>query len=561
MLESLEISQFALIEAVSLELAPGFNCITGETGAGKSLLLGAIGAITGEQISKTLIRQGSEKAKIDAVFTNVKDIFAENIEIESLIDSEDLLILSRELRVSGRNTCRVNGQLVPLSFLRNAGVSLADIHGQNDRQQIFEKAKHLAILDRFGHSDIDEKFAEYLKAYRALLEIKKLERNLLADPEERRMALERLDYQINEIQTVSPVLGEDEELRLKKNLLQNKEKIRQTLAQSISLFESNGHLREAFGTLDNLDQIAANLEELSSFDASFEKYLFSFNEALETLSDINLALKDELLSINSDGASLEEISSRLDRITRLKRKYNGSIEEVWKYFEEANKKRDDLLASSENVSKIKEKKEKVIAILEERGLALRQTRKAWAEKMEQGIEAELEDLGMKNARFKVKFNEFDVSEAGANGLEDCEFLLSANIGEEFKPLAKTASGGEASRIMLAIKVVLAQADNLQLLVFDEIDTGISGETTNIVAEKLKLLSRSHQVICVTHQAQIAAVADKHFFIYKETDSKRTRTNIREMSEAERLGEIARLLSGKSNDANSLELAAQLLEKR
>ena len=251
--------------------------------------------------------------------------------------------------------------------------------------------------------------------------------------------------------------------------------------------------------------------------------------------------------------------SRLDKITRLKKKYNGSIEGIWKYYEEAKNKKEDLLNTENKVGLIQKKKEKVINILAKRAKDLKAARMETAKKMEAGINRELSDLGMENAKFKVKFTDIPLEKAKAQGTEEVEFLLKANSGSKFLPLAKTASGGEASRIMLAIKVILAKADNLQLLVFDEIDSGISGKTTTKVAEKLKDLAKSHQIICVTHQAQIAAVADKHFYIYKEDDGNTTETLIKELDQEERVDEIARLLSGDTNDQSSRKLAKELLE--
>ena len=556
MLERLEISEFALIESADLELNPGFVCITGETGAGKSLLLGAISAITGKQVSKNLIRTGFDKAKVEAVFYDVKAKFSDDEEILSFIDEEDELILSREIKRTGRNTCRINGSLVSLSLLRKVGEALADIHGQNDRQQIFNKDKHLGMLDRFGHKEIDAKYLDYKKAYLALQEVNRQEKNLLADPEERRMVLERLDYQINEIEEVSPKTGEDELLREEKSLLQNKEKIKFALATALNLFEGSN---DSPGLIENFDDISAHLSDIAPLNNEFEAYLADNEDLRESATSLKARLQDSLQRIDEEENNLEYVSARLDKISRLKRKYNGSIESVWEYYEAAINKREDLIASADNVEKIKLKKAQILSILQDRGLELRTARKKVAAEMELGIKRELQDLGMENAQFKVDFTEYDISDAKAYGLENLEFLLSANLGEDLKPLSKTASGGEASRIMLAIKVILAQADDIGLLVFDEIDTGISGEITGIVAEKLKQLSYTHQVICVTHQAQIAAAADQQFFIYKESDDQRTRTYIEVLKKEEREKEIARLLSGNIEDLNSLTLARQLLE--
>ncbi len=556
MLESLEITQFALIEQAYLELESGFNCITGETGAGKSLLLGAISAITGKQVSKNLIRTGADKATVQAVFSNIRKEFADNEEVLSFLDEdEDEIILAREIKSNGRNTCRINGNMVSLTFLKSVGEALADIHGQNDRQQIFDKDKHLSILDKFADKSIYTKLQEYKKSYLALNEINRREKEILADPEERRMVLERLDYQINEIDEISPKVGEDDKLREKRSLLQNTEKIRRYLNSSIYLLEGDD---EFDGAQNSMDTILSNISDLADINSDFKDLYSDLENTVDLITSIKSRMRDFLLNIDDDSNSLEAVSARLDKITRLTRKHNTDIAGVWNYYERVKNKRDELIAAEENIEKLLARKEQVSKILLERGLALREARKQAAVEMKTGIEAELSDLGMENAVFEVEFNEFSLEEAKSYGLENAEFMLAANLGEDLKPLSKTASGGEASRIMLAIKVILAQADDLQLLIFDEIDTGISGQTTAIVAEKLNKLAQSHQVVCVTHQAQIAASADKQFFIYKDNDAKRTWTHIKPLETDERVFEISRLLSGDRNDENSQALAKQLL---
>lgn len=558
MLERLEISDFALIAKANLSLDPGFNCISGETGAGKSLLMGAISAITGKQVSKDLIREGQEEARVEAIYTGVEDLLRENPDFADLIeeDNPDEIILSRELRRNSRNTCRINGRLASLSLLKEIGTSLADIHGQNDKQQIFNKSKHLGLLDSYGHTLIDPKKELYQESYQALNKIRKAEKLLLADPEERKLVLARLDYQINEIETISPKKDEDEKLRQERAVLQNKDRLKQALATALNHLSSYD---EESGALNELDEVLGALDSISSLDDSYNDEIVKLNEISYSLRDIQSKLEDDLEYINNQENNLEAVVSRLDKITRLKKKYNGSIEGIWKYYEEAKNKKEDLLNTENKVGLIQKKKEKVINILAKRAKDLKAARMETAKEMEAGINRELSDLGMENAKFKVKFTDIPLEKAKAQGTEEVEFLLKANSGSKFLPLAKTASGGEASRIMLAIKVILAKADNLQLLVFDEIDSGISGKTTTKVAEKLKDLAKSHQIICVTHQAQIAAVADKHFYIYKEDDGNTTETLIKELDQEERVDEIARLLSGDTNDQSSRKLAKELLE--
>lgn len=556
MLSTLDIKQFALIESASLTLEPGFNCITGETGAGKSLLLGAIEAITGKQANRELIRKGADLATVDAVYTDVYEILSRDEEIESYLDKdEDQVILSREIRSNGKNLCRINGRPVTLSLLKSVGDKLADIHGQNDRQLIFDKDKHLELLDRFGHQEIYPAFENYQKAYKALQEVRRQEKILVADPEERKALLESLEYQIIEIEEVNPQVGEDEVLREQRALLQNKEKIKDALLQSLIALEGAG---ESSGAITQMEEVSSNLQDLSIWNSDYEGTLIETNELIDDIYNLKNKLQDDLEYIESQGNQLDEIIRRLDKISRLKRKYNFTIEAVWEFHDRAVDKRKELIEAADNVDKLQKKKEQVIKILYERATILSDLRKKWADKLQEGIEKELKDLGMAAARFKVDFKKFSLSDAKSYGLENAEFMIASNKGSDFKPLSKTASGGEASRVMLAIKVILAQADELQLLVFDEIDTGISGETSAIVAEKLKLLAKSHQILCVTHQAQIAAVADRQFFIHKASDDETTKTYIKSLNKEEREHEIARLLSGNSDDEQSLILARKLL---
>ena len=307
-----------------------------------------------------------------------------------------------------------------------------------------------------------------------------------------------------------------------------------------------------------MEELSSNLQDLSIWNSEYEGILIETNDLIDDIYNLKNKLQDDLEYIESQGNQLDEIIRRLDKISRLKRKYNFTIEAVWEFHDKAVDKRKELIEAAYNVDKLQKKKEQVIKILYERATILSDLRKKWADKLQEGIEKELKDLGMSAARFKVDFKKFSLSEAKSYGLENAEFMIASNKGSDFKPLSKTASGGEASRVMLAIKVILAQADELQLLVFDEIDTGISGETSAIVAEKLKLLAKSHQILCVTHQAQIAAVADQQFFIYKASDYEPTKTYIKPLNKEEREHEIARLLSGDSDDEQSLILARKLL---
>ncbi len=556
MLWRLSIDKLALIEKADLEFSEGFAVISGETGAGKSLLLGAIAAISGAYVTKDLIRSGADTALAEGVFIDVKQYFAEDEEVLSYFDEEDELILSREIRRNGRNLCRVNGRMVSMAFLRRIGDRLVDIHGQNDRQQIFRAERHLAILDRFGGKALQEAKNAYRKAYKAACELAKKEKELLADPEERELLCDRLRYQIHEIRVIDPQEDEDLILAERRNLLANQEKLKKGLAAALHYLSNDDD--NVPSAAESLALAYDELYKLSPYSEKIRALSEEIDRASEVVHDSVSALYTLTESMDDDGGELEKTDRRLDQITRLKRKYGGDIAAVRAFAEKAEQRLEAILKAAESADALKEKRRRVNQVLQERGLALREERRKAAEVLSKAIGKELAELGMEQAEFRVHFKEKALSQAGPEGLEQCEFLLSANRGEALKPLAQTASGGEASRIMLAIKVILAEADNTPLLIFDEIDAGISGKTSAVVAAKLKRLSQSHQIICVSHQAQIAAKADTQFLIYKESDEERTRTYIRPLNAEERVSEIARLLSGNKDDAGSRALAERLL---
>jgi DNA repair protein RecN (Recombination protein N) len=557
-LEHLEIRDLALIAHTGLDLGRGFQVITGETGVGKSLLLGAIEAISGKTVSKDLVRTGEETALVEGVFTDVRPYFEDNPEVLSYLEEDDMLIISREIRRNGRNICRLNGRMVPLSFIQQIGDRLCDIHGQNDRQQIFLRDKHLGILDRYGRDLIGPAKKDYNRVYRAWQELKRKEREILIDPEERRLYMERLEYQINEILDINPEPGEDETLRQKRDLLRNTENITEGLEQVLAYMDGS---EESPGLRDLLGLSRSQIQHLTLYFDGLEEDLNRLIETEELLDEVRRSLEKIQDRIDRDPQALAQVEDRLDKIHRLKLKYGGSIEEVRKYLDKARANLERTKEAGLLASTLEENKAKVLALLEEKAQALYEKRLEVAAELEENVMAELNELGMEGAEFKVRFKRLDLEEAKDYGLDQVEFMLSANKGEALKPLADTASGGEASRIMLAIKVTLAEADDTPLLVFDEIDTGISGRTTEIVGRKLEELGRTHQIICVSHQAQIAARADRHFYIFKESDDQRTRTHINLLKEEERSGEIARLLSGRSDDAKSLSLAQDMLKSR
>ncbi len=560
MLIRMDITNFALIDNAVFEPRKGFTIITGETGAGKSLLIDAIACLRGSRAGKDSVRTGCQKAQVEALFDDVSQL-VEDRELEEYgisCEADDTLILSREITADGKSTARINGKMVPLSVLREFGSRLVDIHGQNDQQAIFQPAMHIELLDRFGGSSITDRVDEYasaLKQYRACIEeIKKLG----IDPAARKRRAELLAYQINELGEAAFRKGEEEELLLQKKLLSSGEKIREGLSDCCSILKS-----EEVGSVPM--QLAAAetlLENVVKLEPELKDSLDQLRQAILMIEGTGDVLEAYLERADQPQASLSEIESRLDQLFRFKVKYGSTIPEMLLFLENARAEADELNGSEKRLEQLHRDRLVLEKILMEKADAVHNARKIAATELSRSIIAELSDLGMEGAVFSVAFSQRPRDRFFTrSGYDDVAFMMSANPGEPEKPLAKIASGGEASRIMLAIKTILAAADSTPTLIFDEIDAGISGRTATIVAQKLRRLSETHQVFCVTHMAQISAAADRHYIIEKETKEERTHTRIRNLEKKEREEEVARLLSGDRYDRTSLDLAARLIAGR
>lgn len=564
MLARIEIHDFALIEKAVLTPGSGLLILTGETGAGKSILIDAIDALSGGRVGRDMIRHGQDRATVEAVFQNpgryLSPELMQELGLSDSIDSDEQtdLILSREILTSGKSSCRVNGRLVPLNVLRDLAAGLIDIHGQHDQQAIFKTETHTQLLDRYGAEPVTEAhtgWLQLLQEYQACL------RQLAAmgqDPAERARLADMLQYQTREIEAARIKEGEDEKLTQRRKLVANAEKISLALSDACELL--NG---DSSGTiLASLSQVVSRVDPASEMLPELTETAAQIRESLYVLQNAASDLRAGLDSVECDPGELERIDERLDLLFRLKKKYGGTLAAVMQFHQQAKQKLEQLADGEALFEKTQQQKAAIRRRLIDQGNKLSEIRLQAADRLQAHIASELGDLGMKGIHFAVSIEPMDIGhdQFSKNGLDKIEFLISANPGEPLKPLVRIASGGEASRIMLAVKSILAQADQIPVLIFDEIDTGVSGRTAGRVAAKLQQLSRNRQVFCITHLAQIAAMADQHLLIEKIAENGKTRTQLQMLDADGREIELARLLSGGVGDVTARNLASQLLEQ-
>lgn len=547
MLTSLKIENVAIIESATIEFGCGLNVLTGETGAGKSIVIDSINAILGERTSRDIIRTGAQSAKVYAVFEDVNER-VRNFLDENGIDCEDgVLIINRTLSREGKNVCRINGAPVTVSMLREIGGELIDIHGQHDNQSLLSPEKHCGFVDSFaGNADL---IADYREKYGRLCEIRSKLKKLTTDESSKSQRIDFLTYQIDELEKAEITIGERDELKARKSLINNSQKVIESLNVAYEALKADGA---------GIDMITDAESEIANASA----YMETLGEASEKITDIRYELediaetvRDAMTEVDFDPSELEDIDERLDLLYRLSKKYGDTEEEMLEYLEKARAELDNIAFSEERVKELQKQEKEALVETETAACKLTESRKTAGEKLSNAICSELEFLDMPNVRFVVKCNDIGLTE---NGKDEIEFLISANAGEEPKPLAKIASGGELSRIMLAIKNVLAETDGVDTMIFDEIDTGVSGRAAQKIAMKLRSASKGRQVICVTHLAQIAAQGDVHLYISKSVSDGKTYTNIKSLIEEERVAEIARIMGGMEITKLQLESAREML---
>ena len=561
MLNLLKIKNIALIDELQLEFAKGLNLLTGETGSGKSIIVDSLGALTGDRISSDLIKEGEQNAQIEGLFNvffneNLRTIFDESgIELEN--SKEIDLIVRRELAANGRNRIFVNNQLVTQAFLKKIGAFLVDIHGQGEQATLFNPATHLEMLDEYANlQSLRKAVAE---KYKDLSSIQKEIENLHADEAQKLQLLDILQFQVDEIKKVNPKVGEDESLEEEKRRLNNVEKLSTLSDEAYLLLYEN---EEA--VISNLGKAAQRITELAEYESNFREYLEGLQTAQAVLEDLAFSVRDFRGSLEFSPERLEEIETRLAEIARLKRKYGGNIESVLEHFAESEERLKNIetaeLREKELQKKLQKAREEYVIVASE----LHEKRTKAARKFEKEIEANLKQVSLEKARFEVRIDAPDVQDENSvksftsKGFDQIEFYFSANPGESVKPIAKVASGGEASRLMLILKTTAKLSEYEKAMVFDEIDTGIGGRVAEAVGLKLKELAKTQQVLCVTHQPQVASLADQHFLVEKETIKNRTKIGVKELNETEQIEEIARMLTGKEITATARQHASEMI---
>ena len=524
MITTLHIKNIGIIDDVTINLNDNLNILTGETGAGKTLIIDSLSILAGARFSKDMIRNGENSSFVELC------LFLPNHK-ESIDGS---IIISREIWENGRNLCKINGRMVTVNELRDFMQNIIDIHGQHENQTLMDTSTHIELLDAFSGNELEKNKNSFIEYYEKYKEINAKLKENYGDDKEKQRQLDLLRYQAKEIEDAKLNPGEDKELEIQKEKINNTQKI----AENLQI--ANNQIDET--AIDAISIAIRSMEKIESFDEKYAKSLSELKSIYYELQESGRTIGDFAEDVLFDDEKIEQIEERLDLIFSLKRKYGNSIEEIIAYANEINCEIEKIENIEEYVLKLKKEKEEVIKNMQELSAQMHETRVKKAKILETKINQELEDLEMKNASFKVQII-WDEDRFNCNGKDDIEFLICTNIGEDAKPLTKIASGGEMSRIMLAIKTVLADIDSVPVLVFDEIDTGISGKAANAVAEKLSTIAKKHQVICVTHLASIAAKGNYNYFIGKEVENDKTTTQVRMLNEEETIYEIARIASG------------------
>ena len=557
MLQSLYLENIALIEKLGIELFPGFNVLTGETGAGKSIIIDAVNFVLGERTSRDLIRNGAARAKVEAVFNlNEGDAAFAALDALGIQYDGNELILSRELSAAGRNACRVNGTLVPVASLKSVSDTLVDIHGQHEHQALLDAENHISYLDAYCHAEslpIIEKIDAIVSRRNELM----LKRNSgFSSEREREREMDMLRYQIEEIASANLEAGEEERLNAEKTVLLNAERIRTALETAHMALSG----AEEGSALSAIDTARRSMRDIAALNKDYEALGDKIEELYYAAEDISFVLRDTSENVESDMQRLEEIEQRLKLISDLKRKYGRTVEDVIDFGKDAGTKLNELENAEALAAELDAKLDKLKAEYNVAADELSKVRRAAGDRLKRDVLNELKDLGMAKAMFDVALSDASGGESRKGGRETAEFMLSANPGEPLKPLEKVASGGELSRIMLCFKSIFADNDRVPTLIFDEIDTGISGRTAAVVGEKMLGIAKKHQVICVTHLAQIAALADAHLMVRKYDDGKNTFVETRQLNEEEKVQRIAQMMDGESDSPSALTHARELIAR-
>lgn len=558
MLSELRIENFAIIQQLTLNFQPGLITFTGETGAGKSIILDAITAVVGGQADPNMIRAGAERASVEATFhlsNDNREVLHEILSREDLLDDPDYVTLTRELRREGRSTARINGRSANLSLMREIGAYLIDIHGQSEHLSLLNVRQHIHLLDRYASSEAE--LRDYRETYQRMLALQRELQQLRQTEQDAERRTDLLSYQMQEIDSAHLTTGEEMGLRQERDRLANAENLASLAQQTLALLDEGSPESPAMTDLGG--QVVQAMSALARIDPAQNGLAEQAATLAELLSDLAMEIHSYQEAIEFNPRRLEQVEERLDLVLKLQRKYGGSVENVLAFAEKARMELDTIAHATERIAELEAQTQQMLLVLAQKGLILSKKRKAAAQRLQTAVENELNDLSMAGARFAVDFQTI-LDPAGvplenderaaydASGIDRVEFFIAPNPGEGLKPLVKIASGGETSRLMLALKNVLASADHIPTLIFDEIDQGIGGRVGMVVGEKLWQLGRQHEVLCVTHLPQLAAFGDQHFRVQKLVEDGRTTTHVEEMRDTTRLDELALMLGG-VNDAN------------
>lgn len=551
MLNQLSVRNVAVIDKLDINFHDGVSVLTGETGAGKSIIIDSINMILGDRANKELVRYGTDKAVVQVVFDAPKSVI--NILEENDIDVEDeTVIITRQVTKEGKSVARINGMVVTLNILREISDRLINIHGQHDNQALLTPIRHITFLDAYADNE------EYINRYKDILskkrEIEKKISSLEMDEQEKMQRIDLLEYQVNEIKKASLEKGEEDDLREQRDIYTNAEQITKSVNEAYMNLYEGDEIQSAY---DGISIAVNEISQISDLNPQLKSIYDTLNEIMYSLEDTAHEIKEFGETVEFDEQTLNEIEERLDLISRLKRKYGNSIEEILEYLKKAESELNDIKLSDERTNELKEELKNITKELKEKGNVLTQRRENAAKVLEENIEKSLHELNMEKSKFKVSIENdgtfYD------NGMDKVEFLISTNPGEPLKPLVKIASGGELSRVMLAIKSILADSDGVDTMIFDEIDTGVSGKAAMSIAKKLAVIAKNKQVICITHLPQLTAMADNHYLIQKNTDGEMASTTLKELDEEGRELELARIIDGGEVTELALSHAKQMLE--
>ena len=548
MLERLHIKNIAVIDEAEIEFKNGFNVLTGETGAGKSIIIDSINMVLGERTNKSLIRNGEKKAVAEAMFFIDNPAVLRRMEKAGIEVEDGIVVLYRDINTDGKSVCKINGSITTASNVREISKMLVNIHGQQDNQALLSPSSHIHFLDNYAK--IANELANYRECHRLVTELEGEINSIQFNEQEKARQTDLYTFQINEIDNAALTVGEDDKLGERRKFLNGIEKIAEAVNNAHALlYEQDKNAYDAISTAAN------NLSSVSEYDSKLGEFSERVNGIAIDLDDIIYQIRDYRDSVSYDDNELNETEMRLDVINGLKRKYGNTIEEILAYRDEIYGQLEKITKSDEEISRLKKELEEAISKRKAAAAVLTEKRSSASSELSRKICSELSDLDMSKVKFDVNIQNCEYNN---NGCDNVEFLISVNAGEPLKPLSKIASGGEMSRIMLAIKSIFADSDPVETLIFDEIDTGVSGRAAQKIAEKINKLSDSKQILCITHLPQIAAMADTHFLIEKSTDGDRTYTKVTELDKSQRHYEIARIIGGAEITETTINAAAEMI---